>query len=71
MPTHAHGTLRHTEHFIVFGEKPAEKPTAKCAVSESVSFGSTPAEPDVLFGDKSKNRPCHFSLSVLKKTGHG
>ena len=33
MPTHAHGTLRSTDHSIGFDEKPTEKPTEKSSVS--------------------------------------
>ena len=70
MPTHAHRTLRNTGHLIGFDEKPTAKPTEKFSVDRETfgfSFGFIrfkPIETDRRFGDKPKNRPSHFSLSV-------
>ena len=65
MPTHAHRTLRNNDHLIGFDEKPTEKNS----VSVSVLSGLKPTETDRLFGEKTKNRPSHFSLSVHNTGG--
>ena len=65
MPTHAHRTLRNTDHLIGFDEKPTEKPTEKSSVSVSVLFGlNRPKPTDVLGKNRKTDRATfHFRFS--------
>ena len=66
--TKAHRTRRNVDHLAGFAEKPTEKPTERRSVSVSFFFFSVSlkktTETDRLLGEKPKNRPSHFLLSV-------
>ena len=67
MPTHAHRTLRNTDHLIGFDEKPTEKPTEK----PSVRFCRfKPTETDRRFGEnrKTDRAAFHFRFTTLVGT---
>ena len=70
MPTHAHRTLRNTDHMIGFDEKPTEKPTEKSSVLVSVLFGSNRPKPiDVLGKNRKTDRATfHFRFTTLLMT---
>ena len=67
MPTHAHRTLRNTDHLIEFDEKPTEKPTEKYSVLVSILFGLNRSKPtDVLGKNRKTDRATfHFRFTTL------
>ena len=61
MPTHAHRTLRSSDHLMVRRE--TDRETDRAIFGFGFGFVK-PTETDGRFGEKTKNRPSHFSLSV-------